>query len=241
MKQKPDETLDSWVQQSLRQLPDTSPPGSTFDPERLWSQLRPELQATSSRRKVSIMWWATAACLASLVLGWLWSQQSAENHPTNVTRSMIRNVDTPSVSHQGKKPISEVLVEESAIADHTTSQVRLKTRHRSNVSIAVESPSSPPDESVNVVTQNSESPLPVEMPITIEKPTERNKPNVAVVAPKRRFRVMHENELRAEEETQPKLYRPDHFVRIGTGRNEEPISESYPSDLITHLTTKKTQ
>lgn len=239
MKQKPDETLDSWVRQSLQQLPDTSPSGSTFDPERLWSQLRPELQATPSRRTISTTWWVAAAWLAGLTLGWFWLRQSEENHSTNVTRNMLRSVDTPRVSYQDKKPAIEAVSEKSAFSDNTSAQLRLKTRHRSRVSAVVETPSQP-DESVEVITQNHEVPLPAEMPLIIEKPTEHSKPNVAVVAPKRRFRVMHENELRAEE-VQPKLYRPDHFVRLGTGRSEEAIPEPHSSDLITQLTTKKTQ
>ena len=46
-----------------------------------------------------------------------------------------------------------------------------------------------------------------------------------MAAPKRRFRVVHENELRAEEEASPKLYRTEHFVRLGTKRSEEPAPE----------------
>ena len=77
-----------------------------------------------------------------------------------------------------------------------------------------------------------------EAPAIIDKLLTSGVPKVIQVKPKRRFQVVHENELRAEEEAQPKLYRPDHFVRLGSGQVEEPQPETGRPALIMSLTNK---
>lgn len=86
--------------------------------------------------------------------------------------------------------------------------------------------------------QLPELPAVAEVSPVVEKLPELSKPKVASATPKRRFRVVHENELRAEEEARPKLYRTDHFVRLGTRRGEEPMPEERRPTLIMSLTHK---
>lgn len=240
MKQKPDETLDQWVRQSINQLPDTPPPGSSFDSERLWTQLRPQLQAQPVRRRNRWVWLA-AACLTALVLSWFVWQKLSARQPLVATYHHLPK--TSDVQPKKVEPLDKRTTSEPALAEKPQRKFKSNTfdnqKFNTKNLINAASVSHPLAQDVAAQVPDSAA-LTIGTPV-VEKPTERNKPNVAITKPKRRFRVMHENELRAEEEAAPKLYRTDHFVRIGTERSDEPITEPRQTAPPLSLTTKKSQ
>jgi hypothetical protein len=67
---------------------------------------------------------------------------------------------------------------------------------------------------------------------------ERAKTATRVAAQKRRFQVVHLNELQAEKEIRPALHSTDRFVRLGTPNNEQPMPEVTHPALTWPLTTK---
>ncbi|SFE17103.1 hypothetical protein [Spirosoma endophyticum] len=240
MKQKPDETLDQWVRQTLSQLPDTPPPGSSFDPARLWAQLHPELQAAPVRRKIGIVWWIAAACLTGLTLSWFWMNPSPADRKTVAVQKIDRKEDVATASHPTPNWAAEVVNSKTISTEKNRPMVSLKIRSRQKQG---------PDQEVIPVRSKAvkAEPPAIELPAVaevlpiIEKPVERSKPNVAATALKRRFRVVHENELQAEEEARPKLYRTEHFVRIGTGERSEPAPNENRPALRLPLTHKPNQ
>ncbi|WP_420148105.1 hypothetical protein [Spirosoma sp.] len=241
MKQKPDEMPDAWVRQSLRQLPDAPPPDSAFDSERLWAQLRPELQARPVRRRMRWIWLA-AACLAGLVLSWFFWQNPHTDQPVVATHHFLPK---PSVKASGKaksldKADTLVPVFAQRSRQKTSRQPTEKQYVAPQASTHVASVSHPIIQDVAVPLADSTATT-IEPSLVAEKTMERSKPNVTTVKPKRRFRLMHENELRAEEEAAPKIYRTDHFVRIGSGRSDAPVSEPRQTEPPLSLTTKKSQ
>lgn len=240
MKQKPDETLDKWVRQTLSQLPDAPPPGSAFNSGRLWEQLRPELQATSNRRQIGLTWWMAAACLTGLTLGWFWLPDSTTDHKAVVAQRFDRKEKASIVSRRSSKPADEVVKPKTVFIDKNQPILGLKIRSHQKKS--PEQESAPLRiEAVEAEPQSTELAIVAAVLPVVEKPIERSKPNVATTAPKQRFRVVHENELQAEEEARPKLYRTEHFVRIGTGERSELTPNENPPSLTLPLTHKPTQ
>lgn len=221
----PDEHPDQWIRQSLDRLPDTPPPGSTFDSKHLWVQLQPELQKIPARRRIGPVWWAAAACLVSCVLmGWLWSTQSpvattiVSQQPTSTpvqsTKPKIHNYESPIAQQEGRSRYT--------VKSHPIVQPRIRSKPEMTTQPVV------PIEPVDL----SPMPLAETAPI-VETPVEPLKTSMAVKTPKRRFQVVHLNELAAEEEARPKLYRPEHFVRRGIGTREElPETKSSPAIII---------
>ncbi|CAN5583841.1 hypothetical protein BH09BAC4_BH09BAC4_00490 [soil metagenome] len=237
MKQKPDETLDQWVRQTLSQLPDAPPPGSPFDSERLWPQVRSELQAAPTRRKIGLGWWIAAACLAGSMLGWFWMHQATADRKTVIVHKIDRKSDVPIVNRSNP----------DLVAKAVSPNVISKKKHRLIVSLKIpvnqqESLEQKPELlRIEAKPQTIELPVVAEASPVVDKSVERSKPNVAATSHKRRFRVVHENELQAEEEARPKLYRTDHFVRIGTGERSEPTSSETHPALRLPLTQKPNQ
>ncbi|QKZ11266.1 hypothetical protein [Spirosoma sp. KUDC1026] len=225
MKQKNDELPDEWVRQTLSRLPDAPPPGSSFDAERLWGQLRPELQAKPNRRRA--WWWLSAACVSAVAAGWLvWSLPNGKPGVSPTDQMATYRAKTDTIS--GARPNQREEIPESA---PTLAETHQQKRQRTAVSVqrvhrldnvATVHESSEPEATTQVV----ETPV---ILITDAIPAPR-KANIAAATPKRRFRVMHENELRAEDEAAPKLYRTDHFVRLGSGptNNEQQRTNTTP-------------
>jgi hypothetical protein len=240
MKQKPDESLDQWVRQSLSHLPDAPPPGSSFDAERLWQQMRPELQVAEPRRRTGLIGWAIAACLAGLVLGWFGLHQSTDEQTKVSLTHTNRKGPTTSMAGRRAKVVSEIITPKIVFSEKRRSGVKLHTTSHSR-----ETPNqsvTPVDPEPIVVSPLIPSlPTVEETPTVVEKQIVSSKPTVATTTPKRRFQVVHENELRAEEETRPKVYRTEHFVRLGTGQREESAQEERHSTLIMPLTSKPNQ
>ncbi|QHV97995.1 hypothetical protein [Spirosoma endbachense] len=240
MKQKPDEPLDLWVRQSLSRLPDSPPPGSSFDADRLWQQMRPELQSTQPRRRTGLIGWAIAACLAGLVLGWFGLHQSTDEQTKGSVAGTNRKGPTSSAASRKAKLVDEVITPKIVFSEKRRLGVRPQTTSHSRET--PNQPATPVDpEPIAALPQIPSLPTVEEIPTVVEKQIVSSKPTVATNTPKRRFRIVHENELRAEEETRPKVYHTEHFVRLGTGQREEPAQEERHSTLIMPLTSKPNQ
>ncbi|AKD57530.1 hypothetical protein [Spirosoma radiotolerans] len=239
MKQKPDESPDQWIRQTLNQLPDAPPPGSSFNPDQLWAALRPELQP-ASRPQTRLMWWMAAACVAALVSGWFWSIYQSTPEPTVAHRhpAIIQllpqqhsNSTRADELNRSKRVVLEAERPRVALHTHSLQQVRAKPVTTAPIATSAALPSSIPDDALTLV----------ETPTVVDKLPDVPRQKVIGARPKRRFQVIHENELRAEEEAQPKLYRPDHFVRLGTGQTNEPSPEASRPTLLMPLTNKPNQ
>jgi hypothetical protein len=63
----------------------------------------------------------------------------------------------------------------------------------------------------------------------------------AVSAPKRRFQVVHLNELQAEEEIRPTTYRTEGFVRLGLGNTGPRMPETAHPSITLPITNKPIQ
>ncbi|WP_461074931.1 hypothetical protein [Spirosoma flavus] len=240
MKPKTDETPDEWIRQTLSQLPDTPPPGSSFDSERLWTQLRPELQQTPVRRRIGWVWWTAAACLLGLVWSWFAWNQPVSNQKQVATYQRIRQANMPFVS----LPKDKVIAKTTTAAPVTTIKSQLKTirYHTGNQKHnSTERNVAPMAEPVETVATLPAPATFVNVAPVAEKSPEQRKTNIASGTSKRRFRVVHENELRAEEEAAPQLYHIDNFVRLGAGQRESNVSDSRQPTLIMPLTTKSNQ
>lgn len=231
MNGKPDEHLDQWVRQSLDRLRDTPPPGSTFDAERLWGQLQPELQNSPARRRIGSVWWAAAACLLGFVLlGWLWltqqpvttvvDYQPASTGPVQLEKPAIRARESPVAQRGGR------------------SKFAAKRLHLAEPMV-VSKPQTPVQPLEPVETKNQPPVSLAEPTPGVETPVEPPKTITAAATPKRQFQMVHINELVAEEEARPKLYRTEHFVRLGTCSRQE-SAQNQPSPLIIIPLTKKT-
>lgn len=236
MKPQPDETLDAWVRQALDQLPDALPPGSTFDAKRLWGQMRPALPKTPARRWAGWMRWATAASVVGLLwIGFRFAQppqSAATNQPTL----------TPMATHLTTTPKAEPKPESPGIP---TVAVKLNRSRQRPTRSPVDLPTTPaPTPVASVDAQNvpdvtpAESARPDEPLAATALLTEPTTSSTVAGAPKRRFRVVHVNELRAEEEIRAKLYRTEGFVRLGTGRKAEPTRDEPTTVLILPLSSK---
>ncbi|GAB3986491.1 hypothetical protein GCM10028807_04030 [Spirosoma daeguense] len=259
MKQKIDETPDEWVRQTLSRLPDTPPPGSSFDSERLWSQLRPELQAKKPRRRLGWLEWGAAACLTGFLLSWMFWQQpvkkqrsvatyqhkskktsrvQAPDLTTETTTSapihvakLQQNPPRENTNHQPITPAKPVNVASESTATTDLSRPEVSISRERGIQI----PSTP------LATFPEPQPIP-DVVASTEKLPEVHKPNVATATSKRRFKVVHENELRAEEESTPQLYRTDNFVRLGTGqRSDNTATDTHQPGLVMPLTSKSNQ
>ncbi|WP_080058745.1 hypothetical protein [Spirosoma aerolatum] len=242
MKPKPDEMPDEWVRQTLRRLPDAPPPGSSFDSERLWTQLRPELQPTGTRQSFGWMRWGIAACLIGLLFVWYWVYPSVEKqslaangktaHKTRAATKLPFKQNLPTELTQPNVPTQSFT---TALPAGTTA-TKAKTRVPE------------PVEAVPTINEIAAMPSPrpdldmvVETVAVVEKPLIPLKRNVADLPAKRRFRIVHQNELRAEEEARPKLYSTENFVRLGTGQRAEPLSDDHRPALVMPLTNKPNQ
>lgn len=251
MKQKPDESLDQWVRQSLSRLPDTPPSGSSFDPERLWQQLRPELQAELPRRRVSWVWWSAAAVIAGIVTLWgsMYWRESLPASALTVKKTKQVTSGPATLSMGAEKPVKsvpELENEKRNAPDVASKQVKTeKINPRQQVDAHSEVVAT-------VDLSESESDGSRERGIRPPGTLENTLPELETQAPiaqnvpksnkvKRHFKVVHENELQAEEEAMPKLYQTGNFVRLGTGQIQETEQQERQPSLVLPLTNKPNQ
>jgi hypothetical protein len=239
MKQKSDEMPDEWVRQMLNRLPDAPPPGSSFDSARLWNQLRPELQPKPNRQRA--WWWLAAACLAGLLVGWqVWTLSNSELKTSPAAATYRSQTDT--LAGAKSESIEQAIESGPAVAEtHQPKRQRTinpdqRLPRPNDVTITHEPLELAP------IAQAAE---PAATSIVAGVPAPR-KTNVVAMTPKRRFRVMHENELRAEDEAAPKIYPTNHFVRLGSGstNNEQRTNntpDNSPPALVMPLTSHPNQ
>ncbi|WP_460964901.1 hypothetical protein [Spirosoma litoris] len=240
MKQKPDEFPDQWVRQTLSQLPDTPPPGSAFNSERLWGQLRPELEQTPARRLTGWVWWAAAACLLGLALSYFWLYPSINERSVMATHSG-KHRPKRLLTNQYQSNSRADVARSKPVVDGKEKSVLVLRKHRDQHETRKTTTTPFVLEPVEVVAQTTEVPTNIEVPLLVESKSDAQKPSVAMSAPKRRFKVVHENELRSEEETRPKLYPAENFVRIGTGGRAESVSDGSRPAFTLPLTHKPNQ
>lgn len=228
MNEKQGEHLDQRIRQALSNLPDTPPPGSSFDSAQLWEQLRPELAAPPVARKRVAGWWWAAASVVGLLVG-VWYGQSAPKQTTTIAQS----VSLPPRSAK-RGPVSSPIKE----AEQT---VHPSARKKSNLQMAIAVRFVNKAETVSI--QQIEHPTTQE-PISLTPITEVPKPAVATT-PKKRFRVVHENELAAEDDAHRVRYandgRTERFVRIGSGNPSQTTADEDLPALLLPLNRKTTQ
>lgn len=238
MNGKPDEPFDQWVRQSLDRLPDAPPPGTQFDAGRLWDQLQPELQKAPAHRRVGPVWWAAAACLVSVLLGWL----SIDRQPESTRRTVgsVARPNTPVSIRPEQRVAAKTDPSESVRPTNTHQSFRLSARRPAR--IASNSPTVvPPSEPDRPVATVTELPTIADTKLPVVTQPETITSTAVAAAPKRRFRVVHLNELQAEEEARPKFYRTEGFVRLGTGRQDGPTHDEPTAAIILPLTSKTNQ
>ncbi|MEZ0487072.1 hypothetical protein [Fibrella aquatica] len=239
--------LDERVRQALDKLPDDVPaPGSTFDAGKLWEQLRPELaaevvvltpqqpdqvQPAPTRRG-----WLVAASLAGLLIIWLWwSWQPV----TDLTVVALKPLDTTSVGYVPTERVARPTIAVAApIAfakkpESTGNKLAVR-----KVAVPVNQPETLGEFTLAGQTIPEQAPtetLPiVAMPVS-QSPVVVVK-SYKLTSPKRRFQVVHVNELKAEDEAvysqiRAKKSNNERFVRIGAG-NQLPTRDEEQAPAI---------
>lgn len=232
MNEKQGNLLDQRIRQALGSLPDAPPPGSPFDSARLWEQLRPELNAQQpvSRKRVGGWWWAAALVAGLLVVGF-WYGQSASKQTTTISQS----VSLPPRSEKYGPVFSQ-----TEVAKQTAHP---SARRKNNLQTAVAVRFATKAEAETVSIQQTEQPI-IREPVSLTPLVEIPKTVVATLT-KKRFRVVHENELIAEDEAHRVRYAPggrtERFVRLGTGSQSQTIANEELPALQLPLHRKTTQ
>ena len=234
MNEKQGNHSDQRIRQTLGMLPDAPPPGSAFDSAALWERMRPELasqsiaaqpvQPVAGRKRPVFGWWLAAASVV-LLLGWLWWPRQVSPLPSIATRKLLEKTGVridllakpnPSVN----QPNVAVLPIDARLAtafpkhqhQHTNRTATGPILMKKPDKLVVNQPSIADDESI-VLSAETVLVLP-----ELETLTLASTQKLAIAAvPKRRFRVVHTNEIAAEEESNVVRYRAERFVRVGTG------------------------
>jgi hypothetical protein len=249
--------LDQRIRQTLDTLPDAPPPGSTFDSAKLWERMRPELAAQSVPAQVIVVrkrpvfgWWVAAASLAGLLMGWLWwsgqlvpkqdmaSRKSSEK--TGVSNGLSAKPN-PS-KNQPKMVVSPI---ETRLV---TTFPKRKRQQKNRFTVGTNVTKQPDELTGNQPSTADDGPMvsSVETPRMSSAPPNAvsvvitQKPVIASTT-KRRFRVVHTNELVAEEESNVVRYRAERFVRLGTGSPSSAGSGSESPTLLIPLNRKSIQ
>ena len=228
MNEKQGNPLDQRIRQILSNLPDAPPPGSSFDSARLWEQLRPELNAQPViRKRVGGGWWWAAASVVGLVMGWGWWSGQPENE---LIASIKANSKPRPVASRINLGATDNRLRSSASTERTTFDQLAANEQK--LSLSKEPDKNPDLFSANAQSESVTIGLPDLSPsslkpgpdgpesLSLTSPVEIPKPTLSAL-PKRRFRVVHENELMAEDEAHRIWYAPEgrteRFVRLGTG------------------------
>ncbi|MBO0950099.1 hypothetical protein [Fibrella forsythiae] len=222
--------LDERLRQALDTLSDVPAPGSTFDAGKFWEQLRPELAAETvvlvSKRTGQVRWLVAASLVGmALFLGWLLRSTPALNQ-TQINRQTEKEVvkHVPIHLRERTQPKQTPLIASSRSRKRTSESPKGNVEKSTGVSAHTTDAT---NSQLTVATAN----VPVDLPVAEALPTELTAvqlPPTAVTRkavptyPKRRFAVVHQNELRAEAETRAKLERNDRFVRLGSA----PVSDA---------------
>ena len=234
MNGKPDEHFDQWVRQSLDKLPDAPPPGTRFDAGRLWNQLQPELHKSATHRRFGWIGWVAAACTVGL-LGWFWTNQQPDS--TDRTSSVKRPNGPVAIRSQHRATARNGLSESVGVTKiRRPFWPSARRQERITSVLPTVLPDNEPAQSVAAVADLL---LVLDTSFTLSiqpKPAQIT----AVIPLKRRFQVVHLNELQAEEAIRPSPHKTDRFVRLGTGDRGQPVPETVPT-ITWPLTTKLNQ
>ncbi len=252
---------DQRIRQMLDTLPDAPPPGSTFDSAKLWERLRPELIVLSvsvqSAEKQPVVrkkrpiggWWLVAASVVGLLMGGLWwsgqlwskqemvSQKTSEKTDGNHRLSAKPNpsVDQPKVVAH----LSEIRLATAFSKRQFHQPKRVETRPisaKAPVGLAYNQPQNADNQPIVSPVEMANTP-PESASLT---PAATQKPAIANT-PKRRYRVVHTNELADEDESNVVRYRAERFVRLGTGSPSSAGSGGESPMLLIPLNRKSIQ
>lgn len=266
MSDKTDERLDQHIRQALDALPDAPPPGSTFDAGRLWEQLRPELidqPVGRPGKKPAYLWWVAAASLAGLLIGWVWQslpdqwpkprlgyEQSGSTQTREKKLAYERPVRTPTKERFGKAGFA--LSESQDLGKRGKKSLagvnhKLKTEPVKPVNLLraaqirlLEAVPSASTALTLLAETTPDSPMPISLTHTVAS----RQPTTPAVS-KRRFRVVHENELITEDEAYRIRHstenRAEGLVRLGTGSQSLSTLDAGSPLLKLPLNRKSTQ
>ena len=213
--------LDQRVRKALNNLPDA--PGTEFDAGKLWEQIRPELatQPVAVPGRMGEIRWLVAASLIGigLFLGWLLRVQPGVDR-LQASRQVAGYVGRKNSVQPQKRTWPEQKL--PALPPRTGQQVA-ETQPVSRAKKLIDRPIQTA-EATEVQPTLATIDLPADLPVVDLGPAEplpvkltpapvNQKPGIAY--PKRRFAVVHQNEVRAEAETRARLERNDRFVRLG--------------------------
>lgn len=216
MKQQPDETLDQWVRQSLDRLPDGPPPGSAFDPDRVWKQLRPAMQ----EKPVRWPWWrvggAVAACLIAVLVVWLSVNPRPESATGLARRTQERQPAPPATASAPVRTYRPAPARVPVPGEVAVASERIRKSPAPAVAPVqtTADPQLPETRAEPVATINAPEAVVHTTPAVVAS---AGKPASTSAARTRRFQVVHLNELQTEDEIRPTPHRTDRFVRLGTG------------------------
>lgn len=200
------ESVDQLIRQALAALPDTPPPEVPFEAEALWKNLHTELHPKPRWRGG---WWVAAGVVLALIGVGAYVLAPVPAPPNARTLLAARSVGKVP-PRQIRVPIAPVPRVEAAAIGRKLVPPRSRPTPgplpEDVPRVAAAEPVSAETEPVPAAPE----PLPVaEVAGGVPPAT----PSPVPLRP--RFRVVHANELRAEEEARPKLYRSEAWVRFG--------------------------
>ncbi|WP_420153489.1 hypothetical protein [Siphonobacter sp.] len=200
--------MDDWFRNQLEDVPETVP----FSTESLWK----DIQTAQKTKPRPYYHWVAAACVAVLLLGglgWFLTQPDPVVSAPELTQRSTPRTTAPA---KLAMPISKRVL--SMPTTPTSNRLaRLAKKPAPPVPV-------PRDSAVDVLSVTPMEIIAVETPVL-------PLPSSVATRPIKRFRVLHANDVQAQQDAQPKLYRSEGFVRLGP-----PAADSAPVHTP-HLST----
>ncbi|OZI06243.1 hypothetical protein BWI93_20720 [Siphonobacter sp. BAB-5385] len=202
--------MDDWFRNQLEDVPETVP----FSTESLWK----DIQTAQKARPRPYYRWVAAACVAVLLLGglgWFLTQPDpVASTPELAQRSTPRTTAPAKPATPTPKRVLLVPVPSTPVKSRLATVTK---KPAPQVTV-------PRDSAVDVLSVTPTEIIAVETPVL-------PLPSSVATRPVKRFRVLHANDVQAQQDAQPKLYRSEGFVRLGP-----PAADSAPV-RIPHLST----
>ncbi len=209
-----------------------------------------EKQLVANKKRPAVGWWLAAASLAGLLMGGLWwSGQISLKRDVVIGKSPEKTGARTGLSAQPNLSVNQpnVVVPPTEIRLITAlpeKQHYQKRQGEVEPILAEKFDELADDQSLTTnsgpgISAPETPPLLLTEPdavsvVAVQKPAITN-------APKRRFRVVHANELAAEEESNVVRYRANHFVKLGTGNAASAGSGGESPALLIPLNRKSIQ
>ncbi|PQA56292.1 hypothetical protein [Siphonobacter curvatus] len=200
--------MDDWFRNQLEEVPETVP----FSTESLWK----DIQTAQKTKPRPYYRWVAAACVAVLVLAGL-SWFLTQPDPVAATPELAQR-STPRTTAPAKPAMPTPKRVLSVPPTLVTSRLATVTK-KPALQVPV-----PRDSAVDVLNVTPTELIAVETPVL-------PLPSSVATRPVKRFRVLHANDVQAQQDAQPKLYRSEGFVRLGP-----PAADSAPVHTP-HLST----